>query len=132
MSYKFVAFFAIILAMSLSACGDSSSSKPVAPAKPQSMTGTWQSTNPPMTAHISNGQIEINVIENDPDGLYWKGTFDTSIADGSTFVSKGDTAAMGASMMGSEDSTKSFTYQNGELSYTFGMRGKTYSVHLKR
>lgn len=122
---KFAAFL-IILAITLSACGSSSSNKP------SSLTGTWKSSDPPMVAHISHGKIEIDIVDEGDSSLYWKGTLDATASEGSKLVSKGDVKAMGESILGSQDATKEFVYKDGKLTYRFTIMGTTKIVKLER
>lgn len=134
--------FLIILTMSISACG-SDSKKPETTSvehtasAPVSLDGTWTSDDPQMVAHISNDKILINLtLDEETTGLYWKGSLDTSIIENETvdamLYSKGDTQAMEASLMGSQDSAKKFLYKDGKLSFKFTILGTTQTVHLER
>lgn len=120
---KFAAFF-VVLAMSLSACGGTSSAR--------SLSGTWTSYHPHMVAHIRKGKIRIDFVDSGERSLYWKGTFNVNAHPGSTQISKGDTKAMDKSILGSLDSTKKFTYANGQLSFRFTILGTTKTIYLKR
>lgn len=110
---------------------------PAAAASPVSMIGTWTQTNTEgttATAVISNGKISIQISDGDTSGLYWTGTFPVSSITSQSFsvTSTGDTAEMETSLLASEAKTKTFTYNNGVLSYEFSILGTTTTIHLQR
>jgi hypothetical protein len=39
---------------------------------------------------------------------------------------------MSGSLLGSQDTTKTFTYANNEITFSFAMSGVTKTVHLKK
>lgn len=88
-----------------------------------------------MDAYISDGKIRINVtMSESTNGIYWQGTFDptTAVVKKFSVTSIGDTAAMAVSMYASQDSTKTFTYDNGDLSFPYSIMGVSTVVHLTR
>jgi hypothetical protein len=110
---------------------------PVAAATMVDMNGTWNQTDESsitMTATITGGKISIDMNTGDTSGVYWLGTFPVGkiLADGFTVTSAGDTQAMESDLYASQDSTKTFTYKNGVLSFQFSILGTTRTVHLQR
>jgi hypothetical protein len=112
---------------------------PVAETTMVDMNGTWTQTSSGfstinMTATINDGEISIDMSNGNLSGLYWKGTFPVSsiMSNGFTTTSVGDVAAMNSSMLASLDKTKTFSYKDGDLSYSFSMLGMTTTVHMKR
>lgn len=85
-------------------------------------------------AVIDKGVITVNIEGDGASALYWKGSFVVPDNNGSKFVvqSAADTEALKASMLGSTDPTKDFTYDGGKLTFSFGMMGVTKTVELKK
>lgn len=122
----FVLAVIAIFAFCFSTFGESGSKTPT------SLTGTWhQSPNDRtpmnMVAEVTPNHIQIMMHSNVVSGLYWDGTFETEkISNQHKIVSISDDQEL------SQDSLKTFTYANGEISYEFSMLGKTYTVHMSR
>lgn len=121
---KFAVLLIALIALSLSACGGSSSTGPA------SLNGTWKSDSPSFTAHISNNQIEIDMTGDGSSALYWKGTMPSSMANGAKTLSVADKQALDAALMGSGDDTKQFIYKDGKLQFPFRILGTTQTVEL--
>ena len=98
----------IILCLSLTACGGT----------PQGNTITvyWVSDN------------------GDTKSLYWAGTFDapTTTEEPYTWSSINDTEQTASALLASGDETKSFTYEDGEISYEASALGTTTTVRLEK
>lgn len=122
--FRSIIILAVLLATSLSACGGASSDS--------SLTGTWKSDSPQMVAHISNNQIQIDMVADGSSALYWKGTLPSSVSSGSTVISVGDTAAMEDSLLGSQYASKKFVYKDGKLTFPFSILGMTSTVKLEK
>lgn len=104
-------------------------STPTSPTTSIDLSGSWHqvpndSTPTNMTAEISANHIQVMLYSSTVNGLYWDGTFNAN--NSSKIVSIADEKAL------SQDSTKTFHYENGVLSYDFTMLGKNYTVHLSR
>lgn len=123
---KIAVLITLVLTLALSACGGSSSTGP------SSLSGTWKSDSPSMTAHISNNQIEIDIVSDGSSALYWKGTMPQTASDGSQFVSAGDTKAMDSALLASTLHTKKFTYKDGKLIFQWSILGTTRTVELEQ
>lgn len=102
-------------------------------AGPLTTSGTWNQTSGmpgvTMTASISDDKISIFMDSAVVSGSYWQGSFDTGLTKSTQFnvisASDGDPQFAKAG-------DKIFTYDNGDLSFTFSMLGHTNTVHLKR
>lgn len=110
---------------------------------PKSMVGTWYQTNKmksgiTMQASVSlGGTIQIDMKAGDSSNIYWMGSFEYDEDPQTDFntLSQADSDAqkvMAGSLFGSQDSKKSFTYKNGELSYEFTMMGVDKTIHLEQ
>ena len=66
--------------------------------------------------------------------LYWAGTFELPTSSGNSFtwVSKSNTEKASQSVMASQDGTKTFTYQDGKISYQVSALGNTTTVELQK
>lgn len=131
-----IAFVVVSFALYASiASGESNNVKPQAPV---SLIGQWHQTKDIngvlMEATIGVNSIQINMKTRDSSSIYWLGSFVTDKAPASKFktVSLGDTDAMSMSIFGSQDKTKTFDYDYGDLSFTFSMLGTTTTVHLAK
>lgn len=121
----------------LSACGGSHDDSKA--DVPTSLVGEWYQVNAKdgdmlAKASITPGSIQINLDTRDESRVYWLGTFNSDQDTNKTFKveSKGDPDAMGMSLFGSRDKSKTFTYQDGEISYKFTMMGTTKTVRLAK
>lgn len=146
-----VAVAGAALALTLGACGGaptSSNQGSTAPEQKQeqkqslSLDGTWQATNSAdpatstMEAEIKDGTITIYLVsvKEDTKMLYWQGTIpapDTT-DDKYNFTSEADAEALSKSIMGSQDKTKDFKYENGVLSFDFTAMGTTKTIKMER
>ena len=94
--------------------------KPV--EQPADLTGTWKQTNSGSTdswmeAEITADTITVQWVSDNGDtkSLYWKGSYNAPDKAGDwKWTSQGDTAAMQASLLGSQDATKDFTYAEAD------------------
>lgn len=90
--------------------------------QPADLTGTWKQTNPGSTdswmeAEITADTITVQWVSDNGDtkSLYWKGSYNAPDKAGDwKWTSQGDTAAMQASLLGSQDATKDFTYTKAD------------------
>lgn len=118
----------------------SSAAQPTTEApKPVDLAGEWKQTNSNspdsfQTATITGDTIEVYWVATDTKSLYWAGTV-VAPADASqsfTWDSANDTSKTESAIMASGDATKTFTYENGELSYEVTALGTTMTVRLER
>lgn len=119
-----ITVWAIILAVSFGpiACGE---------AKTRSYDGVWKSDGDFIfVAKISDGHIRVVwEVDDSTSGIYWDGTFPSK---GTKIVSKGVRDTLDASLVGSSDNTKKFTYKNGKLSFDFHAMGMKRRINLER
>ena len=103
--------------------------------------GEWEQSNKNsedsyQVATITNDTIEIYWIFDGgkTKSLYWAGTFELPTSSGNSFtwVSKSNTEKASQSVMASQDGTKTFTYQDGKISYQVSALGNTTTVELQK
>lgn len=106
---------------------------------PVSLNGTWTQSSSgipdiKMTASVSDDRISITMNTGSDSGTYWVGSFDTLLTKSQSFTvtSAGDVSAMESDLLASQDSSKVFTYKNGDLSFPFSIMGVSTTVHLQR
>lgn len=146
-----ITILVVSLVFALSSCGKpaatssvQTSEKAAATATPAAipdLTGTWKQVNSSSDtmyhqAVISGSTIEINWIntEDESSSLYWSGTYvaPTSAQTPYTWDSQNDTSKTGTAMLASSDATKTFTYENGQISYSASALGTTKTVRLEK
>lgn len=125
--FKFSKTAFILIGFCLTGCASDGHAKPPV----VNMNGDWHqsdSDSTQMSAKIFDGHIEITMHSGIVNGLYWGGSFDTKNASGRSFdiTSTADETGL------SQNTTKIFTYKDGQLSYEFTMLGKTRLIHLTR
>lgn len=127
--------------------GNSSKSTPTSPAAAVpavemttngalSLNGKWTADlkSSTMIATITDDGIEIQWANEDTSALYWKGTFAVPrpAGDKFTIISQADRSAMDGSMLASQDSSKTFVYENRTINFSLTAIGVTTKVHLSR
>ena len=72
--------------------------------------------------------------EDDTKALYWAGTFvaPETADEPYTWDSENDKEKTDMALLASGDDTKTFTYENGQLSYDASMMGVTQTVKLEK
>ncbi|WP_311141567.1 hypothetical protein [Lancefieldella rimae] len=110
--------------------------------KPLDLSGKWHATNSgdeaaaTMEAEIKDGTITIYLVNKKEDTkmLYWQGTVPTpdTTEDKYDFTSEADTEALSQSLLGSQDKTKDFKYENGTLSFDFTALGTTKTIKMEK
>ena len=98
------------------------------------LTGSWKfdDGNIQFAAEITANAIEMNLVANESEALYWAGTFQSKAFDGKEIVSKADVDALSRSLFGSQDKTKDFVYDDGTIKFKFRMMGVTKTVTLEK
>ena len=140
----------VALVLTLGACSGQAQSTststqeatPVEQKKPLDLTGKWHATNSgdeaaaTMEAEIKDGTITIYLInkKEDTKSLYWQGTVPAPDTTDNKydFTSQADTEALSQSLLGSQDKTKDFKYENGVLSFDFTALGTTKTIKMER
>ena len=138
------------LALSLTACGNSSSkdnpsSKETTTTKkeekkePLNLTGTWKSDENEgtwMEATISDNVISIDWVtdEGKTKATYWVGSYDAPTTDVNQYkwTSNNNHEQTETSILASTDDTKEFSYNNGIISFTASMQGVSKTFELKK
>lgn len=119
-----------------SSTSENAEEKEEAPA-PVDLTGEWKQTNSNDAESFQSATITGDTIEvfwNAPDAksLYWAGTVEVPEDGATSFTwdSANDKSKTDSAIMASGDDTKTFTYENGELSYEVTALGTTMTVRL--
>lgn len=96
------------------------------------MDGSY-TDNEMFEAEVAQETIDIYIVDpaSKTKSLYWRGTFDGKPSDNSV-KSEADRPALDSSLLGSQDSSKTFTTENDEIEFDFTMMGTTKTVTLKR
>lgn len=140
--------FAAFMTLSLAACGGNTSSATASNTdaqqteeapQPPDLTGEWvqinsESEDSYQQATITADTITVNWISPDTTALYWAGTFEapTTAEEPYTWDSVNDTEQTSTAILASSDETKTFTYENGQISYDVSMMGVTKTVRLEK
>ncbi len=103
------------------------------------LTGTWKSENNNgswMEAVISGDTIEVNWVSDNGDtkSLYWAGSY-TAPAKATleySWDSENDHTKTDDALLASGDDTKTFTYKDGQISYSVSALGTTTTMHLSK
>lgn len=139
---KFNAIFGTLaMGVMLTACGGTADAGSKSPLEvPTSLVGEWYQSNKldngvvmQASVHI-NDTIQVNMKTKDSSSIYWLGSFKSDKNPKTTFhiTSKGNQDAMAMSIFASQDGSKRFKYQKGDLSFDFTMLGTTSTVHLRQ
>lgn len=111
-----------------------------APAAPD-LTGDWKQVNAAsedsyQVATIQGDTIEIYWVTESAEtkSLYWAGTFvaPETADEPYTWESANDTEKTDSALLASGDETKTFTYQDGQISYDVSAMGMTQTVRLEK
>jgi hypothetical protein len=131
---------------SLSSASASISKQAQSPAQQQSnpspaaipdLTGSWKQENATdassMEATVTGDAITVNWHMGDTTAVYWQGTFTPPTAGGDyTWTSAADTVALSQSLLGSQDPTKDFAYENGQITFDVTSMGVTTHVRMNK
>jgi len=109
--------------------------------EPVDLTGEWKQTNSKSEDSYQASTITADTIEvywigdgGDTKSLYWAGTADIPADAGDSFSweSANDASKTELALLASEDATKTFTYEDGEISYEVTAMGTTIVARLGR
>lgn len=144
----FIAFASALALTMIGGCSSgtsdtSASSQEAVKAEPLNLDGTWKSTNSDsedswQEAVINGDTITINWVGDNGDtkSLYWAGSVieptDVDVDGTYTWDSVNDTEQTKKALLASGDETKTFTYNDGELSYEASAMGTTKVVRMER
>lgn len=93
----------------------------------------WQEKDAFMAAMIHDDIIEIYWMSDKGEtaALYWYGSYVApTTGQKYTWTSKNDHSATDLALLASQDDTKTFTYENGEITYSQSAMGMTTTIHL--
>lgn len=136
-----------MLTLPLTACGGNASNSADADAAaqqeeaphPSDLTGEWVQVNSNaedsyQTATITDDTITVNWVMPDTTALYWAGSFEapTTADEPYTWDSANDTEQTANALLASPDETKTFTYEDGQISYSVSAMGVTTTVKLEK
>lgn len=140
--------FAAFMALSLTACGGGTSTQSASETdaqqaeeapQPPDLTGEWVQVNSEsedsyQEATITEDTITVNWVAPDSTALYWAGTFEapTTADEPYSWDSVNDTEQTSTAILASPDETKTFTYEDGQISYEVSMMGVTTTVRLEK
>ena len=122
----------LVVIFSLSLLGGCGVDNTVA-VTPVTWEGNWSNENGSMIATVAEGTITVNIVDTtqESSSLFWKGTFPNT--GGSwNITSAGDRTALDSSILGSQETSKDFTYDGKTLYFSFSMMGTTKIIHLKK
>ena len=130
-------FACFMLTLPLTACGGNASSSTGADAaaqqeeapQPPDLTGEWVQVN-----SDSEDSYQTATITADTTALYWAGSFEapTTADEPYTWDSANDTEQTANALLASPDETKTFTYEDGQISYSVSAMGVTTTVKLEK
>lgn len=111
--------------------------------EPPDLSGTWKQVNSnsdevwqEATIDSSAGTITIYYVMNSGDTrtLYWAGTFTapTNADEPYKWTSTKDAAQTDKSLLGSQDATKDFTYENNQIVYNSSLMGVDSTNRLEK
>jgi hypothetical protein len=132
---------AVSISMVAACVGSGADNDETTDENPTTLIGEWHQVNKNpdgyMTATIDVGSIQVDLHGRDSRSIFWMGSFegDHEPAGKFTVTSIPDPDArytMKHSLMASNESKKTFTYDNGDLSYEFSMAGTSTIVHLTK
>ena len=105
------------------------------------VTGEWKQVNSNsedswQSATIDESTITVYWVSDNGDtkSLYWAGSFTPpeTADEPYTWDSENDTEQTSAALLASGDETKTFTYENGQISYDVSALGTTTTVRLEK
>lgn len=121
----------------------SSEAEPTPEPEPETvdLSGDWEQVNKNSDTNYQMATITGDTIEvywmdtsSDTKSLYWAGTVSIPEGAGNEFSwdSENDTAKTANALLASGDETKTFSYNNGQLSYDVTAMGITQTVKLEK
>lgn len=142
---KLIGFaLASVMCLSLVSCGGDASTQGNGSASaptPPDLTGEWKQTNSNSEDSWQSATIDDNTISvywvsdnGETKSLYWAGTFiaPTNTDEPYSWNSENDTEQTSAALLASGDETKTFTYEDGQISYEVSALGTTTTVKLEK
>lgn len=97
-----------------------------------SLDGVWhQSNGNAMEATIAHGVIHIVYVNKPTRNTYWDGSFDADQKTGDSFTVVSNSSHP-EDELASKFDTKTFTYNNGVLSFSFLILGETSTIQMTK
>lgn len=140
-----VVAFAATVAVALPACGGSpqaagSAAAEAREAEPVDLTGTWiapgDSDDSWMELNIDGDTMTVYWVSDNGDtkSLYWAGSYTAPTEPGDTWEwdSANDHEQTDMALLASTSDTKTFTYENGEISWEVSALGTTTTARATR
>lgn len=128
---------AFLMILSMTACGGDSDTETETTAEVLSLVGNWEQEelgDSYQAGYITEDTIEIFWISDGGEtaALYWSGTYEAPDEDTDSYSwdSVNDTSRTGSALLASGDDTKTFTYEDGVLSYPVTALGVTSTYEL--
>lgn len=132
-------FLGIALAAAAAGC---SGEAPQTALKDLDLTGEWKQSNGDskdeyQAAYLSESGMEVYWVTDGGDtmSLYWAGSFTPPAAGDKepySWESKNDTSKTTGAALASNDGSKRFTYENGEISFSVSAMGTTSTIRMKK
>lgn len=125
------------------ACGDNDTPSETSEknTQPPDLTGSWKQVNSNSEESYQIATIQGDVIEvywfdeeTDTKSLYWAGTYvaPETPDEPYTWDSENDKEQTSTALLASGDDTKTFTYDDGQISYEVTALGTTQTVKLEK
>lgn len=137
-----IALSSALMVGMLTACGEPKQTDPETdPVDPPDLAGEWKQTNSDaedawQAATIAGDSIEVYWVSDNGEtkALYWAGSFDapTTVDEPYTWESVNDKEQTDMAILASGDDAKTFTYQDGVISYEVSAMGVTQTVKLEK
>ena len=125
---------AFMMMFSLAACGESDTSSE---NEITSLVGNWEPEeldDSYQAGYITEDTIEIFWVSDGGDtvALYWAGTYEDpeEATTSYSWESENDTSKTSTALLASDAETKTFTYEDGILSYSVSVSGTTTTYEL--
>lgn len=122
MKRRIATLLAITISFLVTGCGGTSAS-----SEPLSLVGNWTATGEDKyhCGIITDDSIEIYWIDDtlDSNSLYWAGSYEAPAEDTDSYSweSENDRTKTDTAWLASGDETKTFTYENGKLTFSFSV-----------
>jgi len=102
--------------------------------EPVDLNGDWSYSSDSVSfkAVVTDEEINVDLIMDDSEGLYWSGSFVDEAVNGDTIFSDADVEALDESFLGSGDTEKNFDFKDGKLVFSFTIVGVTQDIELSR
>lgn len=130
---------AVLACVAFVGCGNSNTTSSTTPVEPLDLTGNWEEKDKGesyQAGYIKDGEIVIYWVSDggDTKSLYWAGSYEAPMdnTEPYTWDSVNDKEQTGLALLASGDDTKTFTYENGELTYSASALGTTKKMHFVR